>query len=67
MKVLLPQSEYAMSFEEIGQAMGISAACAKQTCYNGLRKLKNNARIKTCRELAQYRESLVKTSPELQA
>ena len=56
MKVLLPQSQYAMTFEEIGEVLGISPACAKQTCYNGLRKLKKLPAMAECKELAETKE-----------
>lgn len=65
MKVLLPHSEYAMTFEEIGAVLGISAACAKQSCYNGLRKLKKAPRMQRCRELAMVEESFNRQEPEM--
>ena len=54
MKSIQPQSEYAMTYAEIGRALGISPACAKQTCYNGLKKLARGEKLLNCMLLADY-------------
>jgi DNA-directed RNA polymerase specialized sigma24 family protein len=58
MKVLLPASQYAMTFEEIGEALGISPDVAKQDCYKALRKLKKLPAMAECLELAAEKDKM---------
>jgi DNA-binding CsgD family transcriptional regulator len=47
-----------MTFEEIGQRLGITRQTAQQACHRGMKKLKRQGAVVELFKLAQHRQAL---------